>query len=364
MRVESLGFLRFAASIIIVLFHYRYDSSAADIEFIFWPVFNGHQMVTFFFVLSGYVNYLAYGGKPGTTNAYSTKRFVISRMARILPLYFLALILAILAFTAAGQMPGWIEILLHFSLMQAWFPAYAQSINFVTWTLSVDLFLYMIFPIALAWMHRPDRRLRQLLLVNSVIYGLTWLILMLLLSDESYPGEPSDMHNFVHNFPLFHCSAFLLGMLAGYWITHTRSEPKWLGSNAFVLAALLTVFSLIIFKKDIDGFLGLTFTTPMVYAPFFAVVMLALTLNKGFVARILENPIFVYLGSLSYGIYIFQILVWLIYKSLVKNMLPNLSAAEHLIVGVVVLCLFSALTYHAVEKPGNSFLRRKLSQWM
>ena len=364
MRVESLGFLRFAASIIIVLFHYRYDSSATDIAFIFWPVFDGHHMVTFFFVLSGYVNYIAYGGKPGSSNAYSTKRFLISRMARILPLYFLALLLAVLAFTAAGQKLEWPEILLHLSLMQAWIPAYAQSINFVTWTLSVDLFLYIAFPFALAWMHRPQRTFKQILVMNTLLYLFTWFALMLMFSDSSYPGEPSNMHNFVHNFPVFHLSAFLLGMLAGYWITHAQLEGASLGSDTAVVVLLIAVFSLIGFSREIDELFGFVFTTPMVYSPLFAIILLALTLNKGFVARILGQPIFVYLGSLSYGIYIFQILVWLIYKSIFKNLFPNLSEIEHLVVGVLVLCAFAAMTYHAVEKPGNHLLRRKLRQWI
>ena len=247
MRVESLGFFRFVAALIIVIYHYRYASAAQSIDFVHWPIFNGVQMVTFFFVLSGFVNYLAYGGKPGSKNAFNLPRFTASRIARVYPLYFFAFIIALLLFSAVGQAPSLTVFLLHITTMQAWIPEYAQTLNFVTWTISVDIFLYAIFPPVLYWMHKSNTRFSVMVVVNLLLYIITQLVLSTVLSQPDYPGEPSSAHNFTHNFPLFHLSSFCLGMLAGYIATHYQERIQFMANNIFAAVFWLLLLLAILF---------------------------------------------------------------------------------------------------------------------
>ncbi len=360
MRVESLGFFRFVAAIVIVIYHYRYASAAQTIDFVHWPIFNGVQMVTFFFVLSGFVNYLAYGGKPGSKNAFSLPRFTASRIARVYPLYFFAFIIALLAFSAAGQVPSLTVFLLHVTTMQAWIPEYAQTLNFVTWTISVDIFLYAIFPPVLYWMHKQTTRFSVMVAVNIGLYVITQVVLSTVLSQSDYPGEPSVAHNFTHNFPLFHLSSFCLGMLAGYIATHFPYRIQWLGGNLFSTGFFVMLLLAIIFGEQVNHAVGWALETPSSYAPLFMVMLLVVSCSKAVWLRWLEHRFFVYLGSLSYAIYIFQILVWFFYKSLVQPLLPQLSNTQHLILGILSLLIIAALSHKFVETPGNRWLRRKM----
>ena len=364
MRVESLGFFRFVAAIVIVLYHYRYASAAQSIDFVHWPIFNGVQMVTFFFVLSGYVNYLAYGGKPGSKNAFSLPRFTASRIARVYPLYFFALIIALLLFSAVGQAPSLTVLLLHMTTLQAWIPEYAQTLNFVTWTISVDIFLYAIFPPVLLWMHRAKTTFSTMVVVNAVLYLLTQIILSSVLSQPDYPGEPSTLHNFTHNFPLFHLSSFCLGMLAGYIVTHFQQQIKPLAHNGFSLGFLLFLLLAIIYGEEVNHLLGWALETPSSYAPLFMLMLMVVSCSQAGWVRLLEHRFFVYLGSLSYAIYIFQILVWFLYKSLLQPALPQLNNTQHLWLGIAVLLVVAALSHRYIETPGNRWLRRKLVKWL
>lgn len=360
MRVESLGFFRFIAALIIVIYHYRYASAAQSIEFVHWPIFNGVQMVTFFFVLSGYVNYLAYGGKPNSKNAFNLKRFIVSRVARVLPLYYFALIIALLAFSAVGKTPTSTVLWLHITSMQAWIPEYAQTLNFVTWTISVDVFLYALFPIILYWMHKQGTSFKQMLCINGLLYAVTQVVLSTYLSQPDYPGEPSVAHNFTHNYPLFHLSSFMLGMLAGYYVTHHAKYLEVMAGNGFNVICFSILMVFIVLGKDINLAIGWTIETPSSYAPLFAFMLIAMSVNKSWLMRALEHRFFVYLGSLSYAIYILQILVWFIYQALIQPQLPQLSATEHLLLGVMMLLLVSALTHKLVEAPANNWIRAKL----
>jgi len=57
-RIQALTFIRFFAAFVVVVFHYGRESRLAQLSF---PLMEcGPEMVTFFFVLSGFVLMVAY----------------------------------------------------------------------------------------------------------------------------------------------------------------------------------------------------------------------------------------------------------------------------------------------------------------
>ena len=356
MRVESLGFFRFIAAIIVVVAHFAYTSAGKGVEFAQAGVFNGVHMVTFFFVLSGFVNYLAYGVKP----PFSLKHFVASRIARVFPLYFFALLITMQALIIVGKKPLLEEIFLHVTFMQAWVPEHALSLNFVTWTISVEIFFYLTFPFVVWALHRFAVRRETFLLAVMAVFLITQVALSFILSQPGYPGEPSLAHNFTHLFPVFHWSSFLIGMLAAHWVVNQKKEDWLLGNTVFLLLSFLLLCLMINFSEELNRLAGVVISTPSSYGPLFGLFMVALTLNRGVIPGVLEAKPFVYLGALSFGIYIFQIIAWLGYQLFLQKHF-DLTPAQHLGMGVLLLIAFSALAHEWVEKPGNSYLRRQLA---
>ena len=131
------------------------------------PVVNGFLKlgdygVAFFFVLSGFV--LTYSLRPGT--AKST--FYWRRFARIYPLHFVTLLLAIPVFYSFTPDPQdwWVKpfgggiLLLSVFLLQGWSrdPAILFSGNPAAWTLTVEAFFYALHPFLAMGLTRMGRR--------------------------------------------------------------------------------------------------------------------------------------------------------------------------------------------------------------
>lgn len=178
-------------------------------------VARGDSAVTGFFVLSGFVlakTYLdADGNLRGTARAFWSARF-----ARIYPIYALSLILILQAYltTAPRTLP---EVLwaagTAVTLTQAWWPETALAINSAAWSLSVEAFLYLLFPVL-----APVLRRRA-----GWVLGASALASFILTPLASYN-------------PLCHVPAFAAG-IAGYQL---RREWRWLaGASAAAIVVVL-----------------------------------------------------------------------------------------------------------------------------
>ncbi len=357
MRVESLGFFRFLAAIVVVLAHFAYTTAGKGTSFASMGIVNGVHMVTFFFVLSGFVNYLAYGVRA----PFSMKHFIASRVARVFPLYFFALLITMQALVIVGKQPLLVDTLLHISFMQAWVPPHALSLNFVTWTISVEMFFYLTFPLVVWWIRHYEIGNKQLITAVAVIFFITQIILSMILSSATYPGEPSSMHNFTHLFPVFHWSSFLIGIVAAYWVVNNQGKLPFMGSSWFIVGMFSLICFLIAYTKEINEGLGFVVSTPSSYGPLFGIFMVALTVSKSPITQFLSARPFAYLGELSYGVYIFQIIAWLIYQIFLQRFF-DFTPGQHLVMGVVFLMIFSAFAHSLIEKPGNTFFRKRLMQ--
>ncbi len=365
MRVESLGFFRFFAAIIIVIAHCRFLSFADNLSFLDWPIFSkfsGYQMVAFFFVLSGYVNYLAYG----TRGPLSIKRFTISRIARIFPLYYFAFFLMAGFLSLVGKPPSLTQWLLHSTFMHAWIPAYAQSVTFVTWTISVDIFLYLLFPFIVFWMHKKSTTINKVFWATTCLYLMTLFFASYCLNLDAIELGVSkkNLSRFIYLFPLFHLSSFMIGIYAAYWVDKYPDKLKFFSSNTLLILFFITISLLIHYYQEISDLIGFKLINHITYAPLFGIMMLIMSANRSAFVRLLERPIFIYLGSLSYGVYIFQVVIFFFYQNTLQRLWPHVPDYMHVFSGIILVILFSMLTLRYIESPANDYLRKKLPQWL
>lgn len=203
MRLESLTFFRFIAAIIVVSFHFGKETSLP-----LWlgtTVVSGAQMVTFFFVLSGFVMMVAYDQRESG----SVTDYYVSRFARIVPVYLLALSSFLFVYSDPS---GWF---LSLTMMQAWVSPYPLLPNVPGWSLSVEVFFYLLFPWLLLLLQRHRVSGWLMLLAALLVYVLTQAVLSRLIQTDIYQGGPSFIHDLIFFFPLSHLCSFLLGMTAG-----------------------------------------------------------------------------------------------------------------------------------------------------
>lgn len=146
--------LRFFAAIWVVFFHLSGPrglilTDPATLRPLYNLVRTGYVAVGIFFVLSGFVLAYTYRGE------FSARQFWTARIARIYPVYFLGLVLILPVVVASvlRHMTTWLWAggsgLACVLLLQSWCPRTALAWNHPGWSLSVEAFFYLLFPLIL-----------------------------------------------------------------------------------------------------------------------------------------------------------------------------------------------------------------------
>jgi peptidoglycan/LPS O-acetylase OafA/YrhL len=165
-RFYSLDVLRGIAALSVVLWHWQHffaplNPRGVPLELERQPFFpylsffyrHGSTAVELFFCMSGFVFFWLYSA-PVAQREISFGRFAMLRLSRLYPLH-----LATLLFVAAGQMAyRWItehdfvytgndtyHFILNLLFMSSWGFQKAFSFNAPIWSVSVEIFLYLVF---------------------------------------------------------------------------------------------------------------------------------------------------------------------------------------------------------------------------
>lgn len=116
--------------------------------------------VSFFLVLSGFVLAAGYGERAVRPD-FVWKAYMQKRMARLLPLHWLTLLLALWVHgVLRGEQLSAGPLVANVLLLQSWFPWYGYffSGNAVSWYLSDLMFFYAVFPLLMKGWGRVRRR--------------------------------------------------------------------------------------------------------------------------------------------------------------------------------------------------------------
>ena len=342
MRIEQLTFTRFIAAISIVIYHYGKNTFPFNQSFLPGIFEQANVGVSYFFILSGFVMVIAY-------SKYSYihfKDYIKRRLARIYPVYLLASLILLPYLFIANHNILFTDILLNLSMLQSWFPSKALSFNVPAWSLSVEMFFYTSFPLLINKIY-AGKTLKSIFLIVLSVFVVSQLIFHFLIFSNYYQGYPSFSHSLSFYFPLLHINEFLIGNLAGFWFIH----KKQIRSNNLLL---LVLFALLLVLLVAD--LPVNFHNGLLAILFVPIIVL-LSSNKSLITRVFKNKIFVFLGEISYGIYILQFPVFSWCKSVLKHFeITNAHVVFY--IGLTILIALSALSYTYVERP----LRKRINK--
>lgn len=354
-RIEQLTFTRF---VIVILVLFAHGVTGPYLEpLLFFPlsalVKSGSSGVSYLFILSGFVMTFVYHRQDDTFDYIAYWR---ARFTRFYPLYIISFALTCVYYYDAFVRVKPQKILANIFVVQAWIPKYAQSFNFVTWSMSVEIFFYLFFPFFLLWAYRqPTRKLIWVSLaawaVNTVIYYFVWNAYIL------------EYREFVLYFPVFYIGSFLVGIVGGIWYLRegrhevlTASKSLAILAVSFLLLAVYTVISTDFYPElphDIRPMTG--FLSPLMI--FFIV---ALSMDRSFVSRALSHKFLVDLGEIAYALYILHIPVkWLYERALETSGVANPESVFNLTFLPLVLAI-SYIAHFYVDAPIRRWLKALL----
>lgn len=343
MRLEQLTFTRFLAAIAIVIFHYGQHISLFNNKYVAFIFEQANFGVSYFFILSGFVMIIAYYNK-----SVSFLQFIKNRLARIYPLYFFAITMVL--FINHFRIENYQDLVLNILMLQTWVPFKALTINPPGWSLSVELIFYIAFPFLLNKIYKTIETKK--LAFGMIIFWLISQVLFYLIISEVVTVSSLKLKTVLYH-PLFHLNEFVIGNLAGLWFL--KNHNAYNGTYLKPLTICIIVF-LVVLKFN-NGVLYHNGLLALVFAP----IIVLLSLSESKVVNFLSYKQFVFLGEISFGIYILQFPVWLLLSDFrMKTYLGLVKGDDDLVLFVIrvaVLIVVSAVSFKYFETPIRTYIK-------
>lgn len=342
-NLEQLTFTRFIAAILIVVFHYGKNIFPFNIDGVTILFQHANVGVSYFFILSGFVMVIAYGNKK-KINFF---KYITKRLARIYPIYFLAIVFNLMYLIISDFQIDSTSLMLNILLIQSWVPGYALSFNAPGWTLSVEMFFYLTFPFLYNHLYKKYS-FKKLVALISIFFIISQITCHILRYSLFYNNFFPESHDLIFYFPLMHFSEFLLGNLAGLFFFFSRTKKY----DFYIISLILSIFILFHISSYIiynNGMLAFIFIPLIIF----------ISLNNGFITKILKTKALVLLGEASYSIYILQQPMYLWVNKImgflnIKN--PSLIFYTFLI----ILICSSIISFRYIENPIKKKINNKL----
>jgi len=301
-RFVVLDSWRGLAACMVALFHLDAYSHLYGVPFLR----NSWLFVDFFFVLSGFV--IAANYQQRLLDGFGVGRFLLLRLGRLYPLHFAMLMLfmawdllrvlgrvlspslspanPVALFSTPSEAPG--TILANLLLVQSLHLYDFLTWNLASWSISTEFYTYVVFAACLIGL----RRHAWIAVVLAMIGG---PILLAMLSERGM--------NIHYDWGIIRC---VYGFAAGAvsWNLYRKWNGelrKWLSGSMVEWGAL----GLVVVFVSTAGTTLLSIAAPYV----FALVVLAFAFEAGTASAILKLRPMVFLGTISYSIYMTHVFV-------------------------------------------------------
>ena len=366
--IAPLTGLRGVAALCVVFAHYSVWTAVAPASALpAWIVSWGSLAsigMSIFFTLSGFVialSYTAWDWKGHPT--FSLTRLFFYRLARLYPA-FLAFAIAIwirapkLHDLSDPQVASYVGT--HLLLWQTWWPMKFDGITangsafHVSWSLSTECMLYLLFGLGAIANAAMPPKLRIAAAALLLVVGLAALGAGWWLREFVMPAGWSDgewRYWLLYLSPYARAFEFVLGVGAYHAfrrrvrpdVARIASELGGVGLIAFSIAGSTGLFS------------GGMFLFNVLVGSSTALVMIGAR-SGSFVNRVLSGRAIVYVGMISYSLYLFHFLMpnvispgW--FKTFDASIVPYY--AMHFVASLALAIALATGVYHLVEVPGR-----------
>ncbi len=305
--------------------------------------------VTLFFVISGFLitkillDFKEKNKEAGISQFNSIKSFYIRRSLRIFPIYYITIFfLFFINFSAVKELFPWLVSY----TTNIYMVLNSQYIGSFThfWSLAVEEQFYIFWVFVVVFV--PKDYLKGTI---TTFIAISLLTLFYLMQFTSY--WLSDL--------LVICQMHSLGFgaLIAYYLKY---EPEYfekisLSKMKGYLAAILILYTIIfIYRKPDELFEALKlFKNPLISAAYFFVVLIAVKEGyRGILKMILENRVMVFIGKISYGLYIYHLFMHPFFHNFLNKYIGlKTSETGYMLVYFALDIIIATISWYALEKP-------------
>ena len=344
-RIYQIDLFRFVAALSVVLYHYLFRGWAADnmsdVNFSEIGHFfqYGYLGVHLFFIITGFVILLSIKHK-------SISKFIISRLSRLYPIYWICLILTfsmIILYGAPRFSTDLNQFLYNLSMFQNYLGV--KSIDGVYWT----LFIEMKFYIFIIGMYLIFNKIIELKIDYLLIF---WLALSLLY----LPFNELFLFRILNYFLILKWSSYFIAGMTFYQIYKNGLSIKY-----WVILAISFAMSLYYAFLEMK-FLEIKFNTS--YSPLivgaiifiFYSIMFLVTTDK---MKKINSPKLIQLGMLTYPLYLIHQYIGYI---ILNNFGSYLNKYLLVFITVLIMISISFVLSKFYEPIVSSFFRKNLEK--
>lgn len=331
--IKSLQSLRFVFVMLVVLSHIIGKSFD----------FGGECGVAFFFVLSGFVLSYAYG-RQVRCGQFQQRKFLTRQLSKLYPLHLLTFLAMVVLDMRLGHVDSWIKLVANMLLLQSWVPSddFYFVANGSSWFLSDLLFFYVVFPPLYRWL--SSSRIHQLLLAGSVVLalyvGLAVSIPLDMVNPLLYASPLTRLIDFAIGILLYRYYASSAGNRVAQWFQ--RQQPAAL---SLIEAGLLlwVVLSFFVYQRAALGFRCASLFWGVI--PVLIYIYVVTDTLRGAVTWLLHRPVLMWLGGISFEIYLTHWLTMRVFYSMLLTLGMGEESRCQPLVFVTTLLVIIAVSY-------------------
>jgi peptidoglycan/LPS O-acetylase OafA/YrhL len=331
-QIPSLTGLRGYAALWVVGLHFTFGAERPGKGFLYDIAWHGSAGVIVFFVLSGFIlSHVYYHAFKEKVTWLDYGHFLLYRLVRIYPLYAITLVAWLLIFHLGGYL--WrvqdtlSTFLLNATMMQAWGFVDGLTWNDPAWSVSMEWFFYLSFPLFALLVLRLDWR--PLLAIVCACVGAVWALpLIIFKASIVLPGEFSSGAALALN-----AGAFMAGAALYPLIRQASAQRWWSHAGNIAVLAGTAVFLYLCTVTFVERWL----------ATVASVLIVAGGYQSGIGQAIFGNRPVVYLRKISYSIYLTHIMVLVV----LRRELPT----APFLLWVAIALVLAAAVHHGAEEP-------------
>jgi peptidoglycan/LPS O-acetylase OafA/YrhL len=357
-QLPSLTALRGVAAFWVVLYHYSVQCLPnLDVVPHTYLIHKGYLAVDMFFMLSGFVMTHVYHRAFSESVRRHYRSFLFARIARIYPLHLLILVLFVATALASRLTSGAtlgslrnvplqgsesVSAFVANVFMVQGLDASKLSWNYPSWSISVEFMAYLLFPLALPAIWRASDKAK----IAIALFLVALLALLAFLTKGNFDQWDGPI-------TLLRClPEFILGTLL-YCAFRAAPQGSFLGRDAMVFGVLLfIVFCLHFGAPD------------LLITCLFAILVLTAVLNTGSFAALANLSPLIWLGDISYSLYLVHGFVQFLTTKLLNYFgiqnhadLSIYSSLALMVLMIAVSLAVAHLTYFGIEIGCRQYLR-------